>query len=364
MRFLSLVVLLLGWAFTLSTAHAHLIVSQRGTLNIVGDGVFMVLSLPVSAFKGIDDNADGLLSVDELRAHAATIETQIKRSVILENGDGVKRLDGLMLNTVPPESDHTGPAKQIVLLGRFDLGSNDSNLRFSMRLFGSGSDERIEHVIVTRGSESQLMTLSPERAMREVLPPVWSAFLEQIRQGGEHVLSGTDHLLFLLVVLAAGLSLREAALALSCFTVGHAITLIACTWFGLFVSPNIVEPAIAATVIGMASFDRWSHRYAFRHLTSIRLILIFLCALIHGLGLAGALTDLGLDPMHKAICLAGFNIGIEFAQLAVAILAAAVMLSVKAMRGTVGLTLMIRMLSYTATCLGTFWLVERIAFAT
>jgi hypothetical protein len=53
----------------LSAAHAHLVVSQRGTLNIVGDGAYMVLSLPVSSLSGFDDDHDGLLSVDELRAH-------------------------------------------------------------------------------------------------------------------------------------------------------------------------------------------------------------------------------------------------------------------------------------------------------
>ena len=59
---------------TASLAHAHLVVSQRGTLNIVGDGAYMVLSLPVSALSGIDDDHDGLLSVNELRAHGASIE--------------------------------------------------------------------------------------------------------------------------------------------------------------------------------------------------------------------------------------------------------------------------------------------------
>jgi hypothetical protein len=42
-------------------AHAHLMVAQHGTLNIVDDGVFMVLSLPISAFDGIDDDKDGNL---------------------------------------------------------------------------------------------------------------------------------------------------------------------------------------------------------------------------------------------------------------------------------------------------------------
>lgn len=49
------------------TAQAHVILAQKGTLNIVDGGAFMVLSLPVSAFSGIDDDGDALLSPTELR---------------------------------------------------------------------------------------------------------------------------------------------------------------------------------------------------------------------------------------------------------------------------------------------------------
>lgn len=53
---------LLSRGLLIGAAHAYLMVAQRGTLNLVGDGGFMVLSLPISAFTGIDDNADGQLS--------------------------------------------------------------------------------------------------------------------------------------------------------------------------------------------------------------------------------------------------------------------------------------------------------------
>ncbi len=68
-----------------------------------------------------------------------------------------------------------------------------------------------------------------------------------------------DHLLFLLVVLvvpAKGWGWRHTVLALTCFTVGHAITLAAVALGGLSVSARIVEPTIAATIVGIALFDR------------------------------------------------------------------------------------------------------------
>jgi HupE / UreJ protein len=360
MLVLRLILVWLTWACATSAAQAHLIVSQRGTLNIVGDSAFMVLSLPVSAFKGIDDDADGLLSLTELRANASKIEAQIKKSVILENSQGRKTLDGLMLNTVPPENDHTAAAKQIAVLGRYSLEPDASNLMLTMPLFGVESGEQTEHVTVTKGARSQLMTLSPDQPRGEVMPTNWQILMQQAWLGAKHILAGADHLIFLLLVLLAGLSLRHTVWVLTCFTLGHAITLIACSWFDVSVAASIAEPAIAMTIIGMVWFDRWANGKTARSSTVIRMAFVFVCALIHGLGLASALKDLGLDPVSKAYSLLGFNIGIELAQLCMALLVTAGLRGMQFLIGCADLIQSKRILSLGALFLGIFWLFERI----
>jgi hypothetical protein len=170
-----------------------------------------------------------------------------------------------------------------------------------------------------------------------------------------------DHLLFLLVVLATGWGWQKTVLALSCFTVGHAITLAASALGGWTVPSAVVEPAIAATIIGMALFDRWSRRRSQAWPSALRLSLVFACALIHALGFAGALTDLGLDTQHRLLSLAGFNLGIEAGQLVVALLAIALMSGIRHFKGNHSLNLMIQFASYAAIATGTFWLVQRIA---
>ena len=50
-------------------AYAHMMVAQHGTLNVVNEVAFMVLSVPVSAFEGIDDDGDGQLSMEEFTQH-------------------------------------------------------------------------------------------------------------------------------------------------------------------------------------------------------------------------------------------------------------------------------------------------------
>ena len=51
---------------TVTTAHAHLMVEQHGTINFTNGGAFLVLSVPVSAFDGVEDDGDGALSAKEL----------------------------------------------------------------------------------------------------------------------------------------------------------------------------------------------------------------------------------------------------------------------------------------------------------
>jgi hypothetical protein len=349
---------LLAWA-AVSAAHAHPVMSQRGTLNIVGDGAYMVLSLPVSSLSGFDDDHDGLLSVVELRAHGTNIESQIKQGVTLQSDQGQSALEGIMLNTAPPESSPAAPSTHLMVLGRFALPAQPTKLKLALQLFGTRADEQTEQIAVTRGSQSQLITLTPAHREETLLPSLWIRIAQQVRLGAFHVLSGADHLLFLLVVLAAAWNLRQVILALTCFTAGHALTLVACVWYGVSVPSGLVEPVIAATIVGMALFDRWSTHHRLAHPVAIRLTLVFACALIHGLGLAGALTDLGLDGVGKAWSLVGFNIGIELAQIAVALTAALLMWGVKRLGGSVVLAKATRAASYLSMALGSFWFFQR-----
>jgi hypothetical protein len=264
-----------------------------------------------------------------------------------------------MLNTAPSDSSPSAPSTHLVVLGRFAIPVQATDLKLALRLFGTGADEQTEKIAVTRGAQSQLITLTPEHSHGDVLPSAWASFAEQVRLGAVHVLSGADHLLFLLVVLAAAWNLRQVVLALTCFTAGHAVTLVACAWYGLSVPASVVEPAIAATIVGMALFDRWSAHRSLTNAVAIRLSLVFVCALVHGLGLAGALDDLGVNGMGKAWSLAGFNIGIELGQIAVAVTAALVLLGVQYVGGPGVLTKATHSASYASMVLGSFWFIQR-----
>ena len=317
----------MGLVLGFTAAHAHLMVAQKGTLNFSGDGAYLVLSLPVSSLAGVDDDGDQQLSQPELQAHAQSIEQQVQAGVQLLRDGQPLELQGLMLTLSPPDDRPQAPASQLVVMARFALGRGGElaaadALTFKISLFGQHPIEQAYDITFTRKPQTHSAHFTPSQTAQPVFPAHSRVFADHLRMGAAHVLGGLDHLLFLLVVLAslAGSAhvWRGALLTLSCFTAGHALTLAASVWGGVSVSSGLVEPAIAATIVGMAVFDLWQRHRQQRAPQSLHLALVFFCALIHGLGLAGALVGLGLTGASLAWSLAGFNLGIELGQLGVA----------------------------------------------
>jgi hydrogenase/urease accessory protein HupE len=174
--------------------------------------------------------------------------------------------------------------------------------------------------------------------------------------GVEHILTGPDHLLFLLTILIGAAGWRYWLSIITSFTVSHSITL-SLSVFGILHAPaRLVEPAIAASIVLMAL-----HQLLCPHrLARWRIALVFGCGLLHGMGLASALTDLGLDRAHRLGTLAGFNLGVELGQF-IFLAAVLVLLSLghRLLRPT-AVPLSPRLPAAAAAVLGTIMLVQRL----
>jgi hypothetical protein len=283
---------------------------------------------------------------------------------------GPRPLEAVMLSLSPDDNTPAAPARHLVALGRFSIADTTgqplapAGLKLRLSLFGKTAASQQQDITVTQGAKAQKMVLAPGREERKLFPSAAAVLRDQAALGAEHVLGGWDHMLFLLVVLATGFGWRQIALALSCFTVGHAITLAAMAWGGLQVPASVVEPAIAATIVGMALFDRWFRTRPQALPSAWRLALVFACALIHGLGLAGALNLQALDTQSRLLSLAGFNLGIEAAQLGVALAACAVLVGMRHFRGPGAVAITTRFAGATAMAAGAVWLVQRTVFFT
>jgi hydrogenase/urease accessory protein HupE len=133
--------------------------------------------------------------------------------------------------------------------------------------------------------------------------------------GIEHILLGFDHLAFLLALLIAGGTLREAAKIITSFTIAHSITLALATLEVIVIPVSIVEPLIAASIVyvGLENILRRKIEH--------RWLLTFGFGLVHGFGFASALRELGVGAGVKAVApLLSFNLGVEIGQIAVAAL--------------------------------------------
>ena len=152
----------LGLLLASAPSQAHLMADQHGTINFANGGAFLVLSVPVSAFEGVDDDGDGLLSAEELGLHVAEVEQQIQSGVRLldHTGDSLP-LQGLLLSLAPPDDAPGAPAKYLVVLGRFPAGEDDSSLVMQIALQGEAPQERHFEVTTTRNAVSRTLTFAP-----------------------------------------------------------------------------------------------------------------------------------------------------------------------------------------------------------
>jgi len=139
---------------TLATkAAAHLMAAEQGTINVVGDSAFVVLSVPVSALHGFDDDQDGLLSMSELKAHQADLRAEIDRRLVVTDGEVVASTVVLDLALSPQHESVQDRADQLVTLKHASWGHVPTDLHLACDLFGSQASERALTITATRNRE-------------------------------------------------------------------------------------------------------------------------------------------------------------------------------------------------------------------
>ena len=150
--------------------------------------------------------------------------------------------------------------------------------------------------------------------------------LRYLRLGFRHIVpEGTDHMLFVLGLFLLSPRLRPLLLQVSAFTLAHTATLALSTLGVVRLSPAVVEPLIALSIAYVAAENTLR-----QELRPWRAALVFGFGLLHGLGFAGALGELGLPRGDFLTGLLAFNAGVELGQLAVL---AAAFLATAAIRG-------------------------------
>jgi hypothetical protein len=142
-------------------------------------------------------------------------------------------------------------------------------------------------------------------------------FLVYLKLGFTHILPlGLDHILFIISLFLLSPKLKTIIWQATAFTVAHSITL-GLAMNGMISSPShIVEPIIALSILFVAVENIITDK-----LKATRIVIVFAFGLIHGLGFAGVLTDLGLPKREFFNALISFNIGVELGQVLIILVA-------------------------------------------
>ena len=174
--------------------------------------------------------------------------------------------------------------------------------------------------------------------------------------GVHHILTGADHLLFLVGLLLLGGGVRQLLIVVTAFTLAHSVTL-SLSALDIFSPPtNIVEPAIALSIVWVGADNLLVGGGR-----DMRAWIAFVFGLIHGFGFAGILRAMELPSRSVAWSLVSFNVGVEIGQLVVVIAAALGLAALRSRSELAG-----RRLAWAGSvvviAVGGFWFVQRVFF--
>jgi len=309
-------------------AHAHIASNGFLTLEVDRSQVSGALELAIRDGElavGLDHDGDGKVTWGELRGSQTALQTYVLGHLRLAGADGActmgfgrvqvnQRVDGNYLWL--PVSAACGSIVKRLSIDYNVLDAEDPSHRGLLILSANGATQ----TAVLGGASSP-------RIFQLEHPSPWWAFIEYLRAGIWHILSGIDHLLFLLSLLLPAVLVRRqsrweavpiAAPALAnivkvvtAFTLAHSITLSLAAFDVIRLPGRLTESVIAASII-VAALNN-----VFPRVTEGRWRIAFAFGLLHGFGFASVLAEMGLPKGARLLSLIAFNLGVETGQLAV-----------------------------------------------
>ncbi len=255
------------------------------------------------------------LSADELERRFRDFEPGLADQLTLEFDTGPAKLE-LIRAEIPAVGDPR-LSRNSRIFYRAEVTSGAERLRWrfaevhgdSLVRFHPPEADDVRSYWLVAGQSSDWIGL------REITPP--RAALEVSREylaiGYRHIVPlGLDHMLFVLGLFLLSTRLRPLIWQVSAFTVAHTLTL-ALSLFGvLSLSPTVVEPLIALSIVYVGIENFYSDKPQ-----PWRMLVVFAFGLLHGMGFAGILTSFGLAPAERINALISFNVGVELGQLSV-----------------------------------------------
>jgi len=268
-------------------------------------------SLSLIDSLGGDEDGDGRLDEAEFAALLPAIEEHLFANWV-PSAEGVEfelRLARTEIEPQPNLRDY----QWLQLELQIETSERLDELTVENRLFLDGNPAHVDFAELTweGGPVYSFVFRDDDRVLR--FPPDGERrdFGTYVTLGAEHILTGWDHLAFLLVVLFATVGWRSLLWIVTGFTVAHSVTLAAASLGWVSVPSRPVELAIALSIVYVAGVNLIDRRPRTPRLE------VFLFGLVHGLGFAGFLAQALSVETERLQALVGFNVGVELGQLAV-----------------------------------------------
>jgi hydrogenase/urease accessory protein HupE len=358
-------VLLLGCAVAAPMAQAHWADQAAAEIVVVGSTARMTLTVPTGLLGFADDNRDGRLSEEEIRAHRGDLRRFLDERVSVlgrYRGPGGASVQQVGILTVEPGSSTpvVGPARlapttHTTLALTYTWPAPITALSIRYDLFVPNVSTASCLATILRDAQVRNVVFTPEHRETTIAfgrTPVWQATGGFITLGIEHILTGYDHMLFLLSLLMLGGSLRQLIKIVTAFTVAHSVTLSLAVLNIVALPSRWVESAIALSIVYVASENVWRGSESLR----LRWLVTFGFGLVHGLGFASALQEMHLPQANVAASLVGFNVGVEIAQILIVTLA---YLTLDAIRNRTWAPSFRQWISVATALVGVVWFVQR-----
>ena len=301
-----------------SSAQAHQTSLSYLSVTKEGSAVRVTLALAfrdLEGSTGLDSDFDGAITWGEAKARLDTVDAYVATRLSVQSGGPC----ALKATEQSPEYRDGEGFLKLTFEGTCPAADQALVLRDTMFFDIDPTHRVLVHATMEGRETSQVLTIDqPALTLDTAGGGALYTLGYFIVEGIDHLLSGPDHLLFLFVLILPAIFQtsggRHAAvlgvvLAVTGFTLGHALTLTAATTGYLRPPQRIVEIVIALSVLVTAIDNVWPF------IRSPRSTVAFAFGLIHGFGFASALGALDLSGTMLAIGLVGFNIGIELAQI-------------------------------------------------
>ncbi len=356
-RFLLLISLVVG----MSPAYAHELGAIRVQGNFERNGTYRFeisadATHPVPPTTKAAPNVRGIEAAKD-PAVAAWLRAVAGAAVVSFDG---RPAPSEVTVTLPPADPNdpfaTAPRPVLELAGKIPSGARKASFRVDLAIgsfpvsFHNPGDGAAVYHWQEPGEESEPFDVGKVLEAPTTRGEVVRRYLFL---GFTHILpKGLDHILFVLGLFLLSLRLRPLLAQVTAFTVAHTLSL-ALAMLGLVhLSPRIVEPLIAVSIVYVAVENVFA-----RELKKSRVALVFAFGLLHGLGFAGVLSELGLPRSSFVPALLSFNVGVELGQLTVI---AAAFLAVGAFRSRSWYVMRVAVpASLAIAAVGLYWAITR-----